>query len=181
MLNIPQDNRIKIVNILYAFLLVIALLFCNPVEAPGRPSESFKLRSQDYIAKQRDCLLEALYKEAGGESFEGKKAVLSVIHNRVLSDGFPSTYCKVVQAPKAFSYRNHLKVGEKVKIRIKNSIDKKSFQEVEFLANEAVLGHFKPSLPKSVLWYTQVQVSQSWMKNLKVQKVIGKHKFLKEA
>ena len=47
--------------------------------------------------KQLDCLAEALYFEARGESVKGQFAVADVILNRVESPLFPKTVCGVVQ------------------------------------------------------------------------------------
>jgi len=186
MLNTLQGNAInncrsytgKFLNILGVMLLVLGISFSKPVEAPIKPLGSFKQLSYTQVVKQRDCLTEALFAEAAGEPLEGKKAVLSVIHNRVQAKGFPGTYCKVVQAPKAFSYRNNLNKGEKALVKVKNPIDTKAYHQVQSLANEAALGNFKPTLEPSVLYYSQTHVNQRWMRTMRVAKIIGRHKFL---
>lgn len=53
-----------------------------------------------------DCLVAAIYFEAGNQSFAGKLAVSNVILNRVYSEKFPSTYCGVIKQHKQFSYLN---------------------------------------------------------------------------
>ncbi|WP_417279431.1 cell wall hydrolase [Celeribacter sp.] len=60
--------------------------------------------TQDFLAKQPaaqggeqwQCLAEALYFEARGESVKGQFAVAEVILNRVSSPAFPNTVCGVV-------------------------------------------------------------------------------------
>jgi hypothetical protein len=56
------------------------------------------LDDQDFIAggEEWECLTEALYFEARGESVKGQFAVAEVILNRVKSSRFPSTVCGVV-------------------------------------------------------------------------------------
>lgn len=48
-------------------------------------------------ANQFECLAEALYFEARGESVKGQFAVAEVISNRVKSSRFPDTYCAVIR------------------------------------------------------------------------------------
>jgi spore germination cell wall hydrolase CwlJ-like protein len=50
------------------------------------------------------CLTEAIYFEAGNQSYMGKYAVGSVVKNRVNSRKYPNTYCGVVRQRKQFSY-----------------------------------------------------------------------------
>ena len=56
-----------------------------------------------------ECLSEALYHEARGESEKGQLAVAGVIYNRVVSSHFPNTVCEVVEQENSrgcqFSYR----------------------------------------------------------------------------
>lgn len=46
--------------------------------------------------KRLHCMTEAIYYEAGGESFEGKKAVAQVILNRKQDGRFPDNVCDIV-------------------------------------------------------------------------------------
>ncbi|MGN7870273.1 Spore cortex-lytic enzyme precursor [Paracoccus haematequi] len=51
-----------------------------------------------------NCMAEAIYHEARGESTQGQAAVAEVILNRVESRQFPSSVCGVVNQPSQFSY-----------------------------------------------------------------------------
>ena len=46
--------------------------------------------------KEVNCLAKNIYYEAGSESFEGKLGVAQVTINRLKSDQFPDTICKIV-------------------------------------------------------------------------------------
>lgn len=50
------------------------------------------------------CLKEAIYYEAGNQSFFGKLVVGQVIKNRTEHSDFPDSYCRVIRAKHQFSY-----------------------------------------------------------------------------
>ncbi len=54
--------------------------------------------------KEQQCIADAIYHEARGESFEGMLAVANVIVNRIKSKDFPNTACGVVYQRKQFSW-----------------------------------------------------------------------------
>jgi spore germination cell wall hydrolase CwlJ-like protein len=56
------------------------------------PAQPIELSAPDY-----QCLVQAVYFEAGGESDSGQRAVATVILNRVRSPRFPDTVCEVVR------------------------------------------------------------------------------------
>ena len=58
----------------------------------------------NYTAADRDCLAKNIYYEAGVEPIEGKYAVAQVTINRLSSKRWGNTICKVVHAPKQFSW-----------------------------------------------------------------------------
>lgn len=132
--------------------------------------------------QERKCLQEALYWEARGESKEGIHAVLSVIHNRLESDKFPSkSYCSVIYQPKQFSYVLERKqYGLGLKPNPKSKAEQEVLQYIEHLADKAIRKEFKPSLPKETLWYTTTKIRPSWTRTKAVHKVIGNHRFYKE-
>lgn len=77
----------------------------NPV-ADEIPSAKTFLASSRGRFNERDlnCLAEAIYHEARGESTQGQAAVAEVILNRVDSRQFASSVCGVVNQPSQFSY-----------------------------------------------------------------------------
>lgn len=132
--------------------------------------------------QERKCLQEALWHESRGESKEGIHAVLSVIHNRLESDKFPSkSYCGVIYQPKQFSYVLERKqYGLGLKPIPKSRQEQEVLAYIEHLADKAVRKEFKPSLPKETLWYTTTKIRPAWTRTKAVHNVIGNHRFYKE-
>jgi hypothetical protein len=65
--------------------------------APGAPLPSAaQVAAQPVRAHELDCLAQAVYFEARGESPRGQAAVATVIMNRVKNPSFPKTVCGVV-------------------------------------------------------------------------------------
>ena len=78
----------------------VANLMLRPVLGIGRfdASSRFDLSMADALDSARDleCLTQAVYYEARGESGEGQRAVAQVVLNRVRHPAFPKTVCAVV-------------------------------------------------------------------------------------
>lgn len=72
--------------------------------ASSKPSKSTSKMSNEYLAsmarpkstKSIECMAEALYFEARGETLMGQFAVAEVIKNRVASSRFPDSVCGVI-------------------------------------------------------------------------------------
>lgn len=154
-------------------LLVGFLAYTSVITMP----EVQKLTKRD--TTERQCLIEAISHEALNQPLKGQKAVLDVITNRVNTKGFPNSICAVVHAPKAFSYRNHLKPGKSIQKVAKNIQDSKAMKKIENLVDFYLHGEYTAVLSPNVLWYSRNEIRTSWMKNLKVEVVIADHKFMK--
>lgn len=63
---------------------------------PERIAAQASLIYTPYFFQQTECLAKAIYYEAQGEPYVGKKAVAQVIFNRTKAEGFPTTICGVV-------------------------------------------------------------------------------------
>ncbi|HVY34422.1 MAG TPA: cell wall hydrolase [Caulobacteraceae bacterium] len=78
----------------------VASLMLRPSLGVGRfdASSRFDLSVADALDSARDleCLTQAVYYEARGESAEGQRAVAQVVLNRVHHPAFPKTVCAVV-------------------------------------------------------------------------------------
>ncbi|MBK1634711.1 cell wall hydrolase [Rhodovulum adriaticum] len=68
----------------------------RPFDAPTYSTAWLDARPAAKGGKQWECLTEALYFEARGESVQGQFAVAEVILNRVSSPDYPDTVCGVV-------------------------------------------------------------------------------------
>lgn len=71
-----------------------------PAAAPG-PAVAEQTAAER--AKERDCLIRAMYFESNQSSGEGLLAVGSVVMNRVAAPEFPDTICGVVGQPRQFA------------------------------------------------------------------------------
>ena len=166
-------------NIVYGFLFAFLVLLPSHISTPVQSNEYSGI-ILDFHQQSKDmaCINEALYFESLNQSEEGMKAVLTVILNRKQARGFPNSVCAVVQQPKQFSYRRHLKEGVVLAPQPKNTIDRAALLKIQSIAESAVLGTFVPNLDKDVLWYTQHAVERSWMRKMTVKARVGAHKFL---
>ncbi|KJZ20491.1 cell wall hydrolase [Loktanella sp. S4079] len=83
---------------------VSALTSLPPADERGVATQTGLIYDREYLAAQPtadggpqwECLAEALYFEARGESVEGMFAVGEVILNRVDSGSYPNTLCSVI-------------------------------------------------------------------------------------
>ena len=126
--------------------------------------------------KEWQCISEASYFEARGESVKGQFAVAEVILNRVDSKRFPNSICKVVaQGTKKgrrhncqFSY-NCDGLTERIRNKAAYSVSKK-------VAN-IMMGNEPRSITYGALYYHAKFVRPKWSRNLKRTATIGLHHF----
>lgn len=108
---------------------------------------------------ERACLIDALYGECRNCSNKELYAIADVIINRVNSNRYPSTICKVVQQPWQFSYLNDKDnkieniLGQKHKIS--SILDRKALDRIERVADDYFFSSELESkvLPSSVMHY----------------------------
>lgn len=124
--------------------------------------------------KQLSCLAMNIYKEAGGEPFEGKAAVAQVTINRANSGKFPSDICQVV-------YQKDDRLGlcqfswycqnNKI-IKPKNN---PAYNESMEVAKKVLLEGFTLPSIKNALYFHSVDINPKWPH--KKVAVIGRHVF----
>jgi Cell wall hydrolyses involved in spore germination len=122
----------------------------------------------DFSQREVECLSEAIYHESRGEPLEGKKAVANVVLNRLESNMFPSSICKVVYQRKQFSWTTN-------KPRV---TDKESWKKSKELANQIIQRHYdkrRVDNTKGSLFFR----TDKPHKNRRFVKVIGRHYFSK--
>lgn len=129
---------------------------------------------------ERNCLAQAIYHEARGESVEGQLAVANVIINRAMSKKYPTTICGVV-------YQNADK--GKFKCQFSFACDGKSDGGTERIAwnrslkladqafREFQQGDTPGVVPDSVLYYHTKAVNPSWSNKFREVASIGSHVF----
>lgn len=115
------------------------------------------------------CLHEAVYFEAGNQSYSGKRAVAEVIRNRVESNKFPDTYCEVVNQDKQFSF---------TLFETNYNLDRKAWEESESVAVEVF---FADDTETDSMWYHADYISAPvWTTRLNRVERIGQHIFYEE-
>lgn len=115
---------------------------------------------------ERTCLVEALYYECRNCSNKELYAITDVIINRVNSNKYPSTICKVVQQPWQFSYLNDKdnKIENILdqKHKISSILDRKALDRIERVADDYL---FSPKLKSKVLPNSAMYYHTKSMKN----------------
>ena len=119
-----------------------------------------------------DCLAEAIYHEARGESFSGQLYVGFVIRNRVESEYFPNDYCNVIKEPWQFSYNHVLGTFEMT--------NKPALKVARDVAHMILTIDHVP-ISNHVLYYHTTDIKPKWDYN-KIQEyeVVGNHIFYEE-
>lgn len=113
----------------------------------------------------------ALVYESRGEGREGMKAVAFVIQNRVEHKRWPNTVKDVIHQPKQFSF-----LSDWHKQRTPTQKDWTTARAVAY----SVLHKKVEDITGGATHYTEKTIQRSWMKNLELVGVIGRHKFMRE-
>lgn len=118
----------------------------------------------------QECLANAVYFEARGESLRGQLAVAEVVLNRASSGRFPASVCGVVVQPAQFSFvrRGHMPRADR---------SSEAWRRAVAIARLAVEGSAPRVVPASCLWYHANYVSPSWGRRLEQSAHIGLHIF----
>ena len=118
---------------------------------------------------EEDCLANAVYFEARGESIEGQLAVAEVVLNRAASGRYPPTLCGVVVQRSQFSFVR----GGTIPAADRNSA---AWRRAVAVARVAQAGTTR-LLASGVLWYHANYVSPGWGRRLSRTNRIGAHIF----
>jgi len=130
----------------------------------------------DEVNRNLDCLAMNVYREAGGEPFEGKVAVAQVTLNRVESGKFPREICAVVYQRNVFM--------EKVVCQFSwycdRDLQKKpendpNYDESYKVAKMVFVENFRLESLKEALYYHADYINPNW--KLKRITKIGNHIF----
>ncbi|WP_298843764.1 cell wall hydrolase [uncultured Roseobacter sp.] len=120
------------------------------------------------------CLAEALYFEARGETVKGQFAVAEVILNRVRSERFPSSACGVIHQGTGKKYQCQFTYtcdGHKEVIR-----EPRAYERVSKVARIALDG-LAPKLTKGATHYHTTAVNPRWSRVYTKTAAIGDHIF----
>ncbi|PWR03565.1 cell wall hydrolase [Meridianimarinicoccus roseus] len=123
------------------------------------------------------CLAEALYFEARGESVKGQFAVAEVILNRVASSSYPDTVCDVINQGTGRKYQCQFTYtcdGHPETIR-----EAAAFEQVRKVAYVSLQGVAEP-LTDGATHYHTTNVSPSWARKFPRTATIGVHRFYRQ-
>ena len=155
------------------FLYLIFSLFDN-VEANTKKAPLYTDEE-----KEMHCLALNIYFEARGETELGQFAVAAVTMNRVESQKFPNTVCKVVWQRRQFSWTHDGKSDRPRELQ--------AWQQAKELARFVYTKYFEFQKISNRAWditrgalnyYSPDLVNPYWAKNTKAKTQIGKHVFL---
>ena len=131
-------------------------------------------------AAEKNCIINALWYEAGNQSLYGIEAVAAVIHNRKIHPDYPSTYCGVIHQKSQFSYTLLGKPDVEIVKANFRPMEVKAYANVVEVAEKVMSQEFKPVLESSVRFYATKQIKNYWTKTKKVAARIGDHVFYKD-
>lgn len=139
------------------------------------PAERMK-----YADAERDCLAQAIYHEARGESANGQLAVANVIVNRARSPRYPSSLCGVVyQNADQGLYRCQFTFACDGKDD--TPTERRAWASSKALAAEVYRGFATGeeigALPKSALFYHTTAVAPTWSNTFNRVATIDSHIF----
>ncbi|NIZ14918.1 cell wall hydrolase [Phaeobacter sp. HF9A] len=124
-----------------------------------------------------DCLAEALYFEARGETVKGQFAVAEVILNRVKSAQFPNTVCGVIHQGTGKRYQCQFTYtcdGREEVIR-----EPRAYDRVAKVAR-LMLDGVNPKLTEGATYYHTTAVKPRWSRTFTKTARIGVHLFYRD-
>jgi len=119
---------------------------------------------------EQQCLACNIYYEARNQNFVGQIAVATVTKNRVLSEKYPNTYCKVVWQSKQFSWTHD---GRSDKPYENNAWQSSINLAKLFIESEISI----EKLTENTLWYHRDDVQPKWSKKLNIVAILERHIF----
>lgn len=152
-----------------AFQHMVGLADARAPHAPSLEADVARLAAVETNGAEEDCLANAVYFEARGESLEGQLAVAEVVMNRARSGRYPATWCGVVVQRSQFSFVR----GGVIPAANRSS---EAWRRAVAIARIAQSGQTRMLAP-NVLWYHANYVSPSWGRRLARSSVIGAHIF----
>lgn len=124
--------------------------------------------------QELECLQEAIYHEARGESFAGQIYVGFVIKNRVKSSRYPNTFCEVIKQPWQFSYNHEINSFE-----MRDNAAAKRSKDIAYTV--LVTPQEYSPIPSYVLYYHADHITPNWdYSKIWEYAYIDNHKFFAE-
>lgn len=161
------------------------LRFLNKREAKQDRAADFEY-SKSWVASQSpatgdaewECLSEALYFEARGESVKGQFAVAEVILNRVESTKYPNSVCGVIKQGTGKKYQCQFTYTCDGKKELFN--EAAAQKNTQKIAAALLSGEVERDLTKGATHYHTKAVNPSWARKFPRVVTIGVHHFYRQ-
>lgn len=128
-----------------------------------------------FSPKEQECLANAVYFEARGESTRGQAAVAQVVLNRVRNPAYPDTICRVVYQNDQWKNRCQFSFAcDGIADRVLSPWHYRRAQDIAMAVTAGKI--FIPEVGSSTHYYAQY-VSPGWARTMKKMTKIGLHIF----
>jgi len=159
--------------------LDLGLMRRTPLEAPltqTTPAQPFALKNRS--ASDIDCLTQAVYYEARGETDAGQRAVAQVILNRVRHPGYPKTICNVVYqgAMNASGRGTGCQFSFTCNGVMANRVEGWAWKRARSVAQDALDGYVMKAVGASTHFHV-LNISPDWAGRMRQTATIGNHAF----
>jgi spore germination cell wall hydrolase CwlJ-like protein len=151
-----------------------AMMVQAVLRGPTMPTEAPRPAEQTVNPREHDCLSQAIYYEARGETQRGQVAVAEVVMNRVRSGYYPNSVCAVVYQGSArstgcqFTFTCDGSLGQRPRGR--------AWDRAQRLATAVMLGYTRPVTQHATHYHTNA-VNPVWSAGLVETTTIGTHIF----
>lgn len=166
----------KLFGLLFLTLLVSAVTSYKFVLIKDTVTDKPKSYvSAENVDRTLDCLAMNIYKEAGGEPFEGKVAVAQVTINRADDSRFPKDICKVVMQKNVIMEKVVCQFSWYCDGSNKTKPNNTAYDESYAVAKKVLLEGFRLDSLNDALYFHAVYVKPQWP-HVKITQ-IGNHIF----
>ncbi|MEW6977954.1 cell wall hydrolase [Bacillus pumilus] len=152
----------------------VKMLSTSTEEKASKPKQKRQVKSETtkeanskkqtrYSNEEMDLLSRLVHAEAKGESYAGKKAVASVVLNRVEHSSFPDSVRAVIYQRNAFQPVSN------------GSINDKADQDSVKAVKQVVKEHDRTT--KAIYFYNPKTATDNWIRSRKIVERIGRHVF----
>jgi len=153
--------------------LDLGLMHQTPFSSSPAPAQPFALKNRS--ASDIDCLTQAVYYEARGETDAGQRAVAQVILNRVRHPAYPKTICNVV-------YQGAMNRGSSCQFSftcngvMANRVEGWAWKRARNVAQDALDGYVMKAVGSSTHFHV-LNISPDWSGRMLRTATIGNHAF----
>jgi len=151
-----------------------AIMLQAVLRGPSAPVDQAAPAQAQIDARQHNCLAQAIYYEARGETQQGQVAVAEVIMNRVRSRAYPNSICGVVYQG------SHLSTGCQFTFTCDGSLRHRprgrAWERAQRVATAVMMGYTRPITGNATHYHTTA-VNPVWNSGLVPTTQIGVHRF----